>query len=90
MVMFVWLLVAVSSGICYGPARHGRKVAYLTMASFVVLVIALAMGLLLRTQHGAETKRAGECRGRSASKSAPVRMATCKRPSSPVTTPRSV
>ena len=54
--VFIWLLIAMIVGYLHGPARHGRRVAYLTLASFVVLVIALGMGLLLRTQHGADTK----------------------------------
>jgi ABC-type uncharacterized transport system permease subunit len=54
--MFAWLLAAVVFGAIYRPARRGRKVAYLTLASFVFLVIALrialGMGLFMRTQHG--------------------------------------
>ena len=48
--MFAWLLVAVVLGALYSPAREGRKVAYLTVVSFVFLVIAL--GLFLYTRHG--------------------------------------
>jgi ABC-type uncharacterized transport system permease subunit len=49
--MFLWLLTAVVFSAVYRPARRGRKVAYLTVASFVFLVIALAVGLVMR--HGA-------------------------------------
>ncbi len=48
--MFGWLLVAVIVGALYRPAREGRKVAYLTVVSFVFLVIAL--GVFLGGQHG--------------------------------------
>jgi ABC-type uncharacterized transport system permease subunit len=51
--MFAWLLLAVTFTAVYQPARRGHKVAYLTVASFVFLAIALAMGLFMRTQHGA-------------------------------------
>ncbi len=50
--MFGWLLFATIVGVLYRPARKGRKVASLTVVSFVFLVIALAIGLLLETQHG--------------------------------------
>jgi ABC-type uncharacterized transport system permease subunit len=50
--MFAWLLAASTLGTVYRPARRGRKVAYLTLASFVFLAIALGMGLFLRTEHG--------------------------------------
>ena len=50
--MFAWLLVAVAIGHLHRPAWQGRKVAYLTVASFVFLVIVLALGLLPDTQHG--------------------------------------
>lgn len=50
--MFAWLLVAAAILVLYQPARGGRKVAYLTVVSFAFLVIALAVGLSGRTQHG--------------------------------------
>jgi len=49
--MFAWLLIAVLVGALYKPARAGRKVAYLTLLSFVFLLIVLGLGLLLDTQH---------------------------------------
>jgi len=50
--MFGWLLLASGIGFWYRPARAGRKVAYLTVVSFLFLVIALGVGLLVDTQHG--------------------------------------
>lgn len=49
---FVWLLAFVIFGAFYKPARRGRKVAYLTLVSFFILVLALAVSLLLGTKHG--------------------------------------
>lgn len=43
--LFAWLLLHVIIGIFYRPIRQGRKVAYLTMVSFLFLVIALALAL---------------------------------------------
>ncbi|MGA2034625.1 MAG: cytochrome c biogenesis protein CcsA [Thermoguttaceae bacterium] len=52
LVMFAWLLAATLINAFSRPARRGHKVAYLTVASFVFLAIALAVGLFLNTQHG--------------------------------------
>jgi ABC-type uncharacterized transport system permease subunit len=49
--MFGWLLLHVIIGAFYRPIRQGRKVAYLTLVSFVFLVIVL-MGMFLTTKHG--------------------------------------
>ena len=40
----------------YKPARAGRKVAYLTLVSFVFLVVVLGVGLWLDTAHGGSRK----------------------------------
>jgi ABC-type uncharacterized transport system permease subunit len=47
-----WMLTAAGFSIFYKPARQGRKVAYLTVASFVFLVLSIGLRLLLPTQHG--------------------------------------
>jgi len=52
MVMFVWLLLSSVIGIFYRPAREGRRVASLTVVSFLFLAIALGIGLFVDTQHG--------------------------------------
>lgn len=49
--LFLWLLGAMLFNWLYKPARQGRKVAYLTMASFGFLAIVL--GLVLFSQHAA-------------------------------------
>jgi ABC-type uncharacterized transport system permease subunit len=51
--MLMWLIAAEVFRLVYPAARRGRKVAYLTLASFVFLIIALASLMLLDTVHGA-------------------------------------
>jgi hypothetical protein len=53
-VMLLWLIVAEVFRLVYPAARRGRKVAYLTLASFVFLVIALASLTLLDTVHSTD------------------------------------
>ena len=50
--IFFWLVAAVVISHLYKPARQGRKVVYLTLISFVFLVVAMAAGLSLQTRHG--------------------------------------
>ncbi len=57
--MFAWLLAAVAFTMLYRPARQGRKVAYLTVASFVFLAIFLA-AQLIGTGHDFGNKNAGD------------------------------
>jgi hypothetical protein len=52
--MLAWLVVAALFGGLYKPARHGRKVAYLTVASFGFLMLALGTLLLFNTEHGGQ------------------------------------
>ena len=49
--MFVWMLLTTVIGHFYKPARVGHKVAYLTVVSFIFLVIALGIGLSVVTDH---------------------------------------
>jgi hypothetical protein len=49
--LIVWLLMC-AAGWFYRPSREGHRVAYLTLVSFLFLIIALSMGLFLRTGHG--------------------------------------
>jgi len=51
--MFAWLVVAVVSGLVYRPMREGHKVAYLTLVSFLFLILVLVTGLFFSTEHGA-------------------------------------
>ena len=56
--MLAWLVAAETFRLVYPAARRGRKVAYLTLASFVFLVIALASLMLLDNLHGAHPPNA--------------------------------
>lgn len=48
--LFLWLAVATLFESLYRPAREGRKVAYVTLVSFVFL--GLVLSIVLRGQHG--------------------------------------
>lgn len=50
--LLVWMTSAALFSALYKPARQGRKVAYLTVASFVFLVLALGVQLTLPNLHG--------------------------------------
>lgn len=52
MAMFWWLLVALALAVWYRPADEVRKVAFITIISFVFLATALAALLLMNTSHG--------------------------------------
>jgi ABC-type transport system involved in cytochrome c biogenesis permease subunit len=49
--LLAWLATAAIFGVVYRPARQGRKVAYLTVASFLFLVLALGLRLFLPSVH---------------------------------------
>jgi ABC-type uncharacterized transport system permease subunit len=49
--MLLWLVAAEVFRLVYPAARRGRKVAYLTLASFVFLIIVLASFTLLDNVH---------------------------------------
>jgi hypothetical protein len=50
-VLFLWLAAASVFNFVYKPARQGRKVAYLTVASFLFLGFALGVVLFGTTEH---------------------------------------
>jgi ABC-type uncharacterized transport system permease subunit len=84
LLMFAWLLVASGVGVVYRPARAGRKIAYLTLVSFVFLVIALSSVLWngtqhggVRTQRGAPGKRLGGMPSHGAAVGRHVRHEAC-------------
>lgn len=63
LVLFAWLVAAVLFELVYRPARQGQKVAYLTVASFVIF--GLVVGILLAGKSGhAAAERAGNERAR--------------------------
>lgn len=50
LLLFLWLAVATLLESLYKPAREGKKVAYITLVSFVF--VGLVLHLVLRGQHG--------------------------------------
>jgi hypothetical protein len=57
-VLCVWMVVVALFQALYKPARTGRKVAYLTVASFLLLVAILALIKLADPTHGGPTRDA--------------------------------
>ena len=55
--LFGWLVLVTIFSLTYKPARMGRKVAYLTVANFVILALTLGMVLFGPSQH-ADTEAA--------------------------------
>ncbi|MCG8585391.1 MAG: cytochrome c biogenesis protein CcsA [Pirellulales bacterium] len=53
-ILLGWVVAATAFNALYKPARHGRKVAYLTVASFVFLVVVLAVLVLSDSEHGGQ------------------------------------
>jgi hypothetical protein len=49
--LLAWLVAASIFELTYKPAQQGRKVAYLTVASFVFLAVVIALLVLGDTQH---------------------------------------
>ena len=50
--MLLWLFAAEAFRLVYPAARQGRKVAYLTLASFAFVVITLLVLTLVKSGHG--------------------------------------
>ncbi len=59
LIMLLWLLSAVVVTARYPLQRQGRKVAYLTLVSFVFLLVALSAMLLFDTAHGGKNQGGG-------------------------------
>jgi ABC-type uncharacterized transport system permease subunit len=64
--MLVWLIAAEAFRLIYPAARQGRKVAYLTLASFVFLVIAIGSFTMLDNVHGSNRRQAPSAQHRAA------------------------
>jgi len=50
-ILFLWLIAASLFEFFYKPARQGRKVAYLTIASFIFLVLVMAFVMFGSSEH---------------------------------------
>jgi hypothetical protein len=64
--LLIWLLAAAAFSIFYRPARQGRKVAYLTVASFAFLVLAMAIWLSSSSEHNPASVGSAELGTRNA------------------------
>lgn len=49
--LLLWTVTAAAFSLFYRPARQGRKVAYLTVASFLFLVISVSIWVFWPSQH---------------------------------------
>jgi len=49
--LLLWLAVVMVFNMVYRPARGGRKIAYLTLASMVFLLLVLALTQLIPSEH---------------------------------------
>lgn len=56
-ILFFWLGGSLLVGYIYRPMREGRRVAYLTIVSFVFMLLVLGMTLFGTTQHGQSRQR---------------------------------
>jgi len=54
--LVIWLLVVSVFELLYKPAQQGRKVAYLTVASFIFLALVVAMLVSGQSQHARPRK----------------------------------
>ena len=64
--IFVWMVISAGTSFLYRPAREGHKVAYLTVLSFVFLVVVLGLGLFLGMRHGQASPKDHEVLGPAA------------------------
>ena len=60
--MMAWLIVAALFSQLYRPANHGRKVAYLTVASFIFLAFTAILRPFVASEHSpqSETRKQGD------------------------------
>ena len=59
-ILFFWLGGSLLVGYIYRPMREGRRVAYLTIVSFVFMLLVLGMTLFGTTQHGQSRQRSSD------------------------------
>ena len=55
-IVVMWQTAAATFLLVYRPARQGRKVAYITIATAVVLMVSVSLGHILPSAHGAPSK----------------------------------
>ncbi|HEX7380490.1 MAG TPA: hypothetical protein VF278_25475 [Pirellulales bacterium] len=82
-ILLAWMLAAALFSAAYRPARQGRKVAYLTVASFVFLAAVLGFQLAAPSVHGVPTRQGEKQTSRPASHHLLVPMSPCLLVSAP-------
>jgi ABC-type uncharacterized transport system permease subunit len=50
----LWLAAATTFTIVYKPARQGRKIAYLTISSALIVIVMISLNRMLPSRHGAD------------------------------------
>lgn len=75
--LLIWLLTALTFNAFYKPARQGRKLAYLTFASFVFLGLVLAIMILVPDSHGSDSQTVRAWPGRDHASRAPSTSRLC-------------
>jgi len=81
-ILLIWLLAATMFEWLYKPAQQGRKVAYLTVASFLFLAVVMAMVLGGGSQHGKENRsQRSEIRGHKSATFVIFQLGFCTRSS---------
>lgn len=61
MMLIAWLLLAVVFEFFYRPARQGQKVAYLTVASFIIFTLVVGFLLSGQTEHATSPPARAAC-----------------------------
>jgi len=56
-ILFLWMVVVAIIELTYQSARRGKKMAYLTVASFLFLALVLGMVLFGPTEHTRSTEQ---------------------------------
>ncbi|MEJ5340688.1 MAG: hypothetical protein WHT09_03895 [Thermogutta sp.] len=51
-VLFLWLGTSLVVGLVYPPLREGRRVVFLTVVSFLFMLVVLILAVMGMTQHG--------------------------------------
>ncbi|MDX1962964.1 MAG: cytochrome c biogenesis protein CcsA [Pirellulales bacterium] len=70
-----WLICALLFCALYRPAQRGRKVAYLTIASFLFLMVSVLLGLVFKSEHKAPQPLVNRVRIEAVNRG----MAACRR-----------
>lgn len=79
----IWLAVVAAFTVVYKPARQGRKIAYLTIASALIVIVSISLGRLLPSDHGAPKQRTDSGRAGDVGSPATTQLRDAQRPAGP-------